>query len=273
MELENFEDALEALIASGAEHYGDGASMETLHALEARFESFMTEAVSAFEKGEEWAADGAKTATAWIATRCRVSRAGARRRVRLGRTLRHLPAVAEAWREGAIGEDQAQAIAWARRHRTEAAMARDEAMLVSQATEMGFEDFSRVLAYWKQLADPDGAEASDEEKKASRDVFLTSSFNGMWLGQMTLDPINGAIVSNELDRLGARPLRGRLRRGQRAPGAAGRHRRAGPDARASAGPTPSSKWPPGAELPPPMASAPPRSSASWSASRPSRAHL
>jgi Domain of unknown function (DUF222) len=73
--------------------------------------------------------------------------------------------------------------------------------LVDQATKLGFEDFTRVLAYWKQLADPDGAEASEEEKKAAREVFLTSSFNGMWLGQMTLDPINGAIVSCELDRL------------------------------------------------------------------------
>ena len=37
---------------------------------------------------------------------------------------------------------------------------------------LGFEDFSRALAYWKQLADPDGAEASDEERKAARNVFL-----------------------------------------------------------------------------------------------------
>ena len=80
-------------------------------------------------------------------------------------------------------------------------MDRDEEMLVSQAKELGFEDFSRVLAYWKQLADPDGAEASQEEKKASRDVFLTSSISDMWLGQITLDPINGAIVANELNRL------------------------------------------------------------------------
>jgi hypothetical protein len=201
MELENFEEALDALIDSGAENYGDCESMEKLHQMAARYESFMTEAVAAFEKGEEWAAEGAKTATAWIATRCRVSRACTRRRVRLGRTLRHLPAVAEAWRDGDIGEDQAQAIAWARRRRTEALMARDEEMLVAQAKELGFEDFSRVLAYWKQLADPDGAEASEEEKKASRDAFLTSSYDGMWLGQMTLDPINGAIVSSELNRL------------------------------------------------------------------------
>jgi len=80
-------------------------------------------------------------------------------------------------------------------------MARDEEMLVSQAKELGFEDFSRVLAYWKQLADPDGAEASEEERKASRDVFLASSIGGMYLGQMTLDPLNGAIVSGELNRL------------------------------------------------------------------------
>jgi hypothetical protein len=201
MELENVEEALEALIASGAENYGDGESMEKLHFLAARFDSFVTEATSAFEAGDQWAADGAKTAASWISSRCRVPRSAALRRVRLGRTLRHLPMVAEAWSEGDIGEDAAKAIASARRHRTEAAMARDEEMLVSQAKELGFEDFCRVLAYWKQLADPDGAEASEEEKKASRDVFLTSSYNGMWLGQMTLDPLNGAIVSGELNRL------------------------------------------------------------------------
>ena len=201
MELENFDDALEALIASGAENYGDGESMERLHRLSSRLDSFVSEATAAFEQSEEWAADGAKTAASWISSRCRVPRATAKRRVLLGRTLRHLPMVAQAWRDGDIGEDAAKAIAAARRHRTEAPMARDEEMLVSQAKELGFEDFYRVLAYWKQLADPDGAEASDMERKASRDVFLTSSVNGMWLGQMTLDPINGAIVAGELNRL------------------------------------------------------------------------
>jgi hypothetical protein len=164
-------------------------------------ESFVTEATAAFEVQEEWAADGAKTAPAWIATRCRVPRGAARRRVRLGRTLRHLPRTADAWRDGRIGADQARAIASARRHRTEASMARDEEMLVAQATDLGFEDFYRALSYWKQLADPEGADASDEDRKASRNVFLESSFTGMWLGQMTLDPVSGSIVSAELNRL------------------------------------------------------------------------
>jgi hypothetical protein len=201
MELTDFAESLEALVASDAANYGDGASIEELHHLLSRFESFVTEATAAFEVGEQWAADGSKTAASWISSRCRVPRSAAKRRVRLGRTLRHLPAVAQAWREGDIGEDQAKAIASARRHRTEASMARDEEMLVAQATEMDFEDFSRALAYWKQLADPDGAEASEEERKASRNVFLESGFSGMWLGQMNLDPLNGAIVSGELNRL------------------------------------------------------------------------
>ncbi len=201
MELDDFAEALDALVAAGAGNYGDGASIEELHRHLSRFESFVTEATAAFEVGEEWAADGAKTAPAWIATRCRVPRAAARRRVRLGRALRHLPECAEAWREGVIGTDQARAIAAARRHRTESSMARDEGMLVAQAAQMGFEDFYRALSYWKQLADPDGADAADEDRKASRNVFLEASFSGMWLGQMTLDPVSGTIVSNELNRL------------------------------------------------------------------------
>jgi Domain of unknown function (DUF222) len=201
MELEKFAAALDALVASDASNYGDGESIVELQRLLSRFESFVTEATAAFETEEQWAAEGAKTAASWISARCRVPRAAAKRRVRLGRTLRHLPEVAGAWRAGAIGTDAAQAIASARRHRTEASMARDEELLVSQAAEMGFEDFSRVLSYWKQLADPDGAEASEEERKASRNVFLESSYNGMWLGQMTMDPISGSIVAAELNRL------------------------------------------------------------------------
>jgi uncharacterized protein DUF222/HNH endonuclease len=201
MELDNFEEALDELIASGAANHGDGASIERLHRAQSRLDSFVTESTASFEVSEEWAADGAKTAPAWIATRCRLPRAAAKRRVRLGRALRHLPAVAEAWRDGAIGTDAARAIASARRHRTESSMARDEGMLVAQAAEMGFEDFYRALSYWKQLADPDGADAAEEDRKASRNVFLEASFSGMWLGQMTLDPVSGTIVSNELNRL------------------------------------------------------------------------
>jgi len=106
VELDDFGEALSALVSSGAQNYGDGVSIEVLHRELARFEAFLTEASAAFEAGEEWAPDGAKTAAAWIATRCRAPRSVARRRVRRARTLFHLPCCAEAWREDQAGTGQ-----------------------------------------------------------------------------------------------------------------------------------------------------------------------
>jgi hypothetical protein len=74
-------------------------------------------------------------------------------------------------------------------------------MLVGQAEAMSFEDFYRALSYWKQLADPDGADETDEERRTARNVYLEPTISGMWLGQITLDPISGTIVGNELKRL------------------------------------------------------------------------
>jgi hypothetical protein len=86
---------------------------------------------------------------------------------------------------------------------TAEAFARDEALLVEHAKGMKFAPFRSVLAYWTQLADPDGAEKSDLERMARRDVYLTKSVSDMHLGKMNLDPISGAIVSGELVRLEA----------------------------------------------------------------------
>ena len=193
--------ALNELVASGPDAHADGVSVEELHRMLSRFEAFVTEATSAFEASQEWAADGAKSAAAWLATRCRLPRRAAKNRVRLGRSLQHLPECARAWRDGVIGTDQVHAISRARRHRTEGAMARDEAMLVEQAAQMGFEDFYRALSYWKQLADPVGADDTEVARREARNVFLEPGIDGMWLGQMMLDPISGSIVANELNRL------------------------------------------------------------------------
>jgi hypothetical protein len=55
--------------------------------------------------------------------------------------------------------------------------------------------------YWEQHADPDGTETDAEARRSLRDVYLTKSFHGTFLGRMTLDPLSGAIVAGELERL------------------------------------------------------------------------
>jgi Domain of unknown function (DUF222)/HNH endonuclease len=201
MELDVLTQAIDGLVGAGPEMFGDGESIKVLQRQLNRLESFATECVGAFDAGGEWALSGAKTAGAWIATNTHAPRKEVRRNVALSKKLRSLPDVAEAFRDGDIGPAAARAICALHDGRTEEALERDEAQLVRHAKRLGFEDFYRALNYWQQLADPDGADADEMEKRASRHAYLEQSVGGMWFGQMTLDPISGAIVSNELERL------------------------------------------------------------------------
>jgi hypothetical protein len=201
MELEALTETIDGLMQCDPSTFGDAASMEVIHRELARLESLATSATAAFETSGEWVADGARNTSVWLATRCRMPRAKARHLVRRSRALRHLPACAEAWAEGAVSGPHVDVLAALRREATLALLERDEAMLVGQARVLSYEQFVRLVAYWEQRADPDGIEADAEERRARRDVYLVQSFSELWLGKMTLDPVSGAIVSGELERL------------------------------------------------------------------------
>ncbi len=74
-------------------------------------------------------------------------------------------------------------------------------MLVGQASSLRYEHFTRVLAYWCQHVDPDGAEDDAEAKRSSRRVHLSQGFGGLWFLDGVLDPLSGAIVSDALRRI------------------------------------------------------------------------
>ena len=194
-------EAINCLVEEGPEAHADGESLVCLVRQGARLESVTANAASAFEASGAWGLDGAKNAGAWLARRCRMARAGARRLVRRGRSLRHLPVVAQAFADGEISSAHVDAVASVRREDTEEALARDEGLLVKQARRLPFEHFTRAVAYWDQLADPDGTEEAAEARRGRRDVYLEPSFSGMFLGKITLDPVAGAIVAGELNRI------------------------------------------------------------------------
>jgi hypothetical protein len=203
MELEGLTEAIDHLVASAADPsvYADAESIESLHREMARMEAVTTQAVAAFDASGDWAFDGAKSASAWVATRCRLPKGESRRRAHLGRQLIDLPECKKAWSAGEINAAHVGTIAALSRDTTKEALERDEAMLVGQAKSLRFGQFTQAIAYWEQHADPDGTEEAAEKRRSRRDVYLTSSFNGTYLGKMTLDEISGAIVSGELARL------------------------------------------------------------------------
>jgi hypothetical protein len=196
-----FVEAMDQLVSGDATECRDAESIVVLERQLSRLECFVTKSAVAFETEGEWALHGAKTPTAWLSTRTHLPKSEARRQLRRGRALAGLPICAQAWANGDIGGAHLDVLDKVRTDVTKEAMQRDEALLVEQAKAMKFEAFCGAAAYWAQLADPNGAEESEMERRARRDVFLTSSLDGMWFGQMTFDSISGAIVSEEHQRL------------------------------------------------------------------------
>ncbi len=196
--IDELRSAVDGLVEVDPARLGDPASIVELHRLAARLEAVVARATTAFDAAREWEADGAQNAGQWLATRCHLPKGTARRTCSLGRHLRHLPACEQAWLAGQITGAQVAVIGRLRRPETAEALARDEALLVGHAASLRFEAFLRAVAYWEQHADPDGAEERERARLARREVHLDESFEGMWLGRMTLDPISGVIVADEL---------------------------------------------------------------------------
>jgi hypothetical protein len=201
MELEALTEVIDGLMQCDPSTFADGESMEVIHRELARLEAFATTATAAFEASEDWVSDGARNASVWIAARSRMPRQQARRVVRRGRALRHLPSCAEAWSKGEITGAHLDVLSSVRREATAELLAEHESMLVDHARKLPYESFVQLVAYWEQQADPDGTEDKAEKQCTRRDVYLVRSFSELWLGKMTLDPISGAIVSGELERL------------------------------------------------------------------------
>jgi len=201
MQLAEMAERFDKLVQGDPSAFADPESIVALHRFRARFDAFVTKATAAFDASGIWAEDGAQSAAACIATRTGIPKTAARREVRLGRALRELTATDEAWLAGELTEAQVGAISRLGNAVTAEALARDEEALVGHAKRLRAEEFFNLCAYWRQLADPDGTESMAEAQRRDRDVYLAASFEGMFFGKMTLDPISGAIVSGELERL------------------------------------------------------------------------
>ena len=121
--------------------------------------------------------------------------------MRLGRALRHMPVVEAAWLAGVVGEAQVAAFAAARTPDTAACFGRDESMLVDQARALGYRQFLKALAYWAQLADPEGSERSAERQRADRHLHVSQTFGGAFSLDGLFDPVDGTVVANALRRI------------------------------------------------------------------------
>lgn len=168
----------------------------------ARLTSLHARLAAAVEARAVHVADGSKSAAAWLARRCRRSKAACASALRLGRALRSMPETDAAVRAGEIRVEHVRELALCRRV-AEKAFATYEETLVEHAMTMCYDDFVRVCAYWRQVHDPDGSERSARRRYQRRHLFLNQTLDGSWVLNGMLDPIAGAIVSEAIGRIEA----------------------------------------------------------------------
>lgn len=157
--------------------------------------------LAAWESEKTWTTDGSRSPAAWLARRTHSHPSEVSSRLKLGKALAKMPAVAVAFVAGDIEDVHVRRIASAHKPRLAEAFARDEALIVSWARECDFFRFSDRLARWLLRNDPDGASKRDMDRRDAADAWLVESFEGMFLGKLTLDPVSGQIIKDEFDRL------------------------------------------------------------------------
>jgi len=188
----------------GAKSLGDPTDGELLVALHrdlARLEHLISRVAQSFDSAGGFVADGSRSASAWIAAHCGVASSRAHRELARGRLCVGHPAIDQAFGQGAISTEHVDAVVRVASAATEESLATHEHELVDRASELSAADFNRLMSYFAQLADPDGADEAARARRERRNVTLNSSFGGMFLGTMTLDAISGEIVKSELGRI------------------------------------------------------------------------
>src|SRR6267143_2495297 len=86
-------EAIDAVCEAEPARLADRESIQDLHRQLERLNAATTRATAAFEAAGTWEADGARSAAAWISTRCHLPLPRAHRRVGIGRQLRHMARV------------------------------------------------------------------------------------------------------------------------------------------------------------------------------------
>ncbi len=200
--LDALAEAVEALSSCDPSALSGAEELVCLEGLLGRLEAVTARAAGRFAAEGTYASDGALSATAWLTRRTRRPRREVTAQLALARAMERRPKLAAGALAGFVGTAQVRLVARVSSPASEAKVAEAEPFLCEQAAMEPYRSFERLVAYLVQLVDPDGCEAAAEARRAKRDVFLAAGFEGFVSGEVSnLDPIGGAIVRNELERL------------------------------------------------------------------------
>ena len=152
-----------------------------------------------------WDSDGSLTAASRLSVEAHMSKATARRTLLRAKQLQDMPATAASLADGSLSADHVDLLARANRAHRRERFASDEETLVNACKPLLFEDATRAVSHWRNLADSDGAGDDAATKRAERaanaHLHASTTLDGTTVINGVLDPIAGEIFRSELDRL------------------------------------------------------------------------
>ena len=112
-----------------------------------------------------------------------------------------MPHTQRALADGALSPEHVDALGHANSGSRLALFESHEETLVEQAKLLRFADCCRMVEYWKQRADADATENDGERLHEARRAMVATTIDGMVDLRGLLDPVGGATVLDELERL------------------------------------------------------------------------
>jgi hypothetical protein len=150
-----------------------------------------------------WALDGSKSAAARFARETLSSQKNAHATLRRAISLATMPVTAAAAVSGRISLDQVDLLVRANTTKRRDLFAEHEQVLVDEIAPLRHREATRVTRYWAQRADAalgiDDTTAAEQHD--ANTMHLSPTLDDMVDIRGLLDPVSGAVVTTEIDRL------------------------------------------------------------------------
>jgi hypothetical protein len=175
----------------------DGDALAEAIALRSRLDAAIAAAVGEFDHTQAYLGEPAVTMTLWLRKRAGLTAGAAARLTHTGRRLHQLPALAEAWRSGALTQGQIDAILANVPDRVAERFAEHQHALIAALAPLTVTQTVTAMRHWRTYAE---AELDhDPQAEPHRELYASRTLEGHRELRGHLDVEGGDLLATALD--------------------------------------------------------------------------
>ncbi len=177
---------------------------------EARLAAAKARLLAEWDRRKLWRSNGALRANVRLGNELGISPETAFVEMRRARKLRSMPHTFEAFARGDLSVDHVEMLCRANAGDLADQFPDSEKSLVEACVTQRFAAAARTIKYWRQYADPAGADFTGEQMRERRKLWWRRLPCGSISGGFRLDPVSAAIFTHELNHCERQLYRGEM---------------------------------------------------------------